>query len=255
MAKVTAKKHLGQHFLVKEDIAENIAACAKEIVSDTDIIIEIGPGTGALTSHLQNIYPNNKLLLCEIDRESIAYLKDEYGFDPDDIISYDFLGLKLEDYQEQLHVTGNFPYHISTQIMFKIVENIGTVKGMHGMFQKEVAQRICAKPGSKTYGILSVLIQAYYHTEYCFSVAPDAFDPPPKVDSGVMKMWRKPENEFPDVSYEKLKKMVKLAFNMRRKMLRNSLKEIGLTAEHPFATKRPEQLSVNDFCTLCKDLF
>tara|TARA_R110001592_G_scaffold307299_2_gene580865 strand:+ start:396875 stop:397642 length:768 start_codon:yes stop_codon:yes gene_type:complete len=254
MAKVTAKKHLGQHFLVKPDIAFDIANCAVDIVQPETTLIEIGPGTGALTKHLEQLFPNNKLLLCEIDRESIAFLKQEYGFDPERIITEDFLQYDLETIGTQIHITGNFPYNISTQIMFKIIENIDLVSGMHGMFQKEVAERICAKPGSKTYGILSVLIQAYFKAEYCFTVEADAFDPPPKVQSGVMKMERLDKSEFPDVPYEKLKKVVKSAFGMRRKMLRNSLRDFGLTNEHPMAQKRPEQLSVAEFCSITKEL-
>lgn len=254
MAKVTAKKHLGQHFLVKPDIAFNIANCAEGLVEPNTALIEIGPGTGALTKHLESLFPNNKLLLCEIDRESIAFLNQDYGFNPDHIITEDFLQLDLNSIGSKIHVTGNFPYNISTQIMFKIIENIDLITGMHGMFQKEVAERICATPGSKVYGILSVLIQAYFKTEYCFTVEADAFDPPPKVQSGVMKMEKLDESEFPDVPYEKLKKVVKAAFGMRRKMLRNSLKEFGLTAEHPMAQKRPEQLSVSEFCAITKEL-
>lgn len=254
MSKVTAKKHLGQHFLVKADVAFDIANCATSWVDPDSVIVEIGPGTGALTTHLQSIFPNHELLLCEIDRESIAYLKTEYGYDPEKIIEEDFLGYDLARLGDNLHITGNFPYHISTQIMFKIVENVSLITGMHGMFQKEVAERICAPPGSKTYGILSVLIQAYYKTEYCLTVEPDAFDPPPKIKSGAMKITRLPESEYPDVSYQDLKKIVKAAFSLRRKMLRNSLKEFGLTPEHPLAEKRPEALSITDFCTLCKDL-
>jgi 16S rRNA (adenine1518-N6/adenine1519-N6)-dimethyltransferase len=254
MAKVTAKKHLGQHFLVKPDIAFNIANCAIDIVKPNTTIIEIGPGTGALTKHLEQIFTDNTLLLCEIDRESIAYLKEEYGFNPEHIITEDILQYNLESLGNDIHITGNFPYNISTQIMFKIIENIKLITGMHGMFQKEVAERICAQPGSKTYGILSVLIQAYFKTEYCFTVEADAFDPPPKVQSGVMKMERLDESLHPDVPYEKLKKVVKTAFGMRRKMLRNSLKEFGLTSEHPMAQKRPEQLSVTEFCAITKEL-
>lgn len=255
MSKVSAKKHLGQHFLVKPEIAFNIANCAVDLVPSETTIIEIGPGTGALTKHLEQIFPSNKLLLCEIDRESIAFLKEEYGFDPENLITEDILQYDLGIIGGQIHITGNFPYNISTQIMFKIIENLDLVSGMHGMFQKEVAQRICAEPGSKTYGILSVLIQAYFKAEYCFTVEADAFDPPPKVQSGVMKMTRLPQSEYPDVEYETLKKVVKTAFGTRRKMLRNSLKEFGLTNEHPLAQKRPEQLSVADFCSICKELF
>lgn len=253
MAKVTAKKHLGQHFLVKPEIAFNIANCAEGLVNENTTLIEIGPGTGALTQHLEQLFPANKLLLCEIDRESIAFLKQDYGFTPEHIITEDFLQFDLASLDSEIHVTGNFPYNISTQIMFKIIENIDLITGMHGMFQKEVAERICAQPGSKTYGILSVLIQAYFKTEYCFTVEADAFDPPPKVQSGVMKMEKLDKNDFPDVPYEKLKKIVKAAFGMRRKMLRNSLKEFGLSAEHPMAQKRPEQLSVAEFCAITKE--
>ena len=249
---VKPKKHLGQHFLTAKDIAKRIAECGAQDMIKCPTVIEIGPGMGALTTHLEDILEKKQLFLSEIDQESIAYLKTQYGFAPEQIIDEDFLKLDLSKYESPLHITGNFPYNISSQIVFKILDNITIINSMHGMFQKEVAERICAAHGSKIYGILSVLTQAYYHCEYSFTVNEGAFNPPPKVKSGVMRMHKK--EQMPDLDYLKFKKIVKAAFGLRRKTLRNSLKPFGIGDDHAFSQKRPEQLSVEEFMSLAKDL-
>ena len=246
---VKAKKHLGQHFLKNEEITQQIADALLQKHAYNDVL-EIGPGTGVLTKYL--IEKDYSLKVVEIDRESIAYLQDYY---PSlEIIDQDFLRMDISSFynQDPIAIIGNFPYYISSQILFKIYDNKNQVLEMVGMFQKEVAERVCAKPGSKTYGILSVLIQTYYEVEYLFTVDENDFIPPPKVKSGVMRMTR---NRVSSLSCdEKLfKQIVKLGFNQRRKTLRNSLKSIlpeEIRSNDIFG-KRPEQLSVEDFIGIC----
>lgn len=247
---VKPKKYLGQHFLKDESIAQKIADSLTE--KGYHNVLEIGPGMGVLTKYL--LKKDFSTYVIEIDKESVEYLKTHYLNLSKNIISEDFLKMDLAGYFEnaQVAIIGNFPYNISTQIVFKALENKEKIPEFCGMFQKEVAQRIAEKEGSKSYGILSVLTQAYYDVDYLFTVPPTVFNPPPKVDSGVIRLIRK-ENYTLPVDEKLFVKVVKTAFNQRRKTLRNSLKSFNLSENlkknHIFA-KRPEQLSVQDFIEL-----
>ena len=249
MRNVKPKKYLGQHFLNDENIARKIVDSLS--LSGYSNVMEIGPGTGVLTKYLLNLKLDLKLV--EIDSESVVFLKTKLGIDPSIILESDFLKLKLDDvFINKFAIIGNFPYNISTQIIFKALEYKNLVPELIGMFQREVAERICEKKGSKKYGILSVLTQAYYETDYLFSVPPSVFTPPPKVTSAVIRLVRK---EQVDINYnEKLFfKVVKLSFQQRRKTLRNSLKTFNLSdslREDAIFDLRPEQLSVEDFISL-----
>ncbi len=251
---VRAKKHLGQHFLEDEFIAEKIANTLTE--KGYKNVLEIGPGMGVLTKYL--LKKKFTTSVVEIDRESIAYLKVHYLNLSNRIIEADFLKMDIQEIfkGEQFAIIGNFPYNISTQIVFKAIENRNFVTELCGMFQKEVAQRIAEKPGSKTYGITSVLTQAFYDVEYLFTVPPSVFNPPPKVESGVIRLIRKEDYSLPvDVAF--FFKVVKTAFNQRRKTLRNSLKSFQLSdklREDVIFALRPEQLSVDQFITLTQSL-
>ena len=247
---VKAKKHLGQHFLKDEGIAEKIANTLT--LKNYENVLEIGPGMGVLTKHL--LQKKIKTSVIEIDTESVAYLKKHYLNLSNNIIEKDFLKINLSDYfgVNQVAIIGNFPYNISTQIVFKTLENKEQIPEFSGMFQKEVAQRIASKPGSKVYGILSVLAQAFYNVEYLFTVPPNVFSPPPKVDSGVIRLIRKNNYTLP-VSEKLFYKVVKTGFNQRRKTLRNSLKSFNLSdklKQDTIFAKRPEQLSVEQFIEL-----
>lgn len=247
---VRAKKHLGQHFLKDEQIAQQIADSLTEKGYKT--VLEIGPGMGVLTKYI--LKKNLIVHVIEIDTESVEYLKANYLNLADRIISKDFLKINLSDYfgEEQVAIIGNFPYNISTQIVFKTLENRHQIPEFSGMFQKEVAQRIAEKEGSKVYGILSVLTQAFYDVEYLFTVPPTVFNPPPKVESGVIRLTRK-ENFTLPVNEKLFYTVVKTAFNQRRKTMRNSLKTLNLSdnlREDPIFAKRPEQLSVQEFISL-----
>ena len=249
MRNVKPKKYLGQHFLNDENIARKIVDSLS--LSGYSNVMEIGPGTGVLTKYLLNLKLDLKLV--EIDSESVVFLKTKLGIDPSIILESDFLKLKLDDvFINKFAIIGNFPYNISTQIIFKALEYKNLVPELIGMFQREVAERICEKKGSKKYGILSVLTQAYYETDYLFSVPTSVFTPPPKVTSAVIRLVRK---EQVDINYnEKLFfKVVKLSFQQRRKTLRNSLKTFNLSdslREDAIFDLRPEQLSVEDFISL-----
>lgn len=251
MHPVRAKKHLGQHFLNDSSIARRIAESLTQHGNYTKLL-EIGPGTGVLTQHLIND-KRFDLFLAEIDTESVAYLKQTYPFIAPKIIEGDFLQMDLEAFAngEQMGIIGNFPYNISSQILFKVYDYKHLVAECSGMFQKEVAKRIASPPGNKDYGILSVLLQAYYDIEYLFTVPPGVFTPPPKVDSGVIRLVR---NNVTHLGCdEKLfKTVVKLGFNQRRKMLRNGISSLIKGQDHPLLTKRPEQLSVAEFVELTK---
>ncbi|MEX2595446.1 MAG: 16S rRNA (adenine(1518)-N(6)/adenine(1519)-N(6))-dimethyltransferase RsmA [Salibacteraceae bacterium] len=247
---VKAKKHLGQHFLRNEQIAIQIVNAL-----DIDLnskVLEIGPGDGVLSKHLLERFTDIQLL--DIDDESIAYLKAEFPIHRDKVIHQDFLKLNIS---ESVFVIGNFPYNISSQIVFKILENRVCVLGMVGMFQKEVAERIAAPPGSRTYGILSVLTQAFYKVDYLFSVDEHCFEPPPKVKSGVLKMMRKEQIEL-NCDERMFFSIVKRAFNQRRKMIRKSLKDLipenGDKSIEDYLTMRPEQLGFEDFIVLTRAL-
>lgn len=248
--KVSPKKHLGQHFLADKNISRKIADSIQ--YSGVKNVVEIGPGTGALTEFL--LLQDNHLKLIDLDKESIEYLHQKYPERREDILYGDFLKMDCKDYfADEFIVTGNFPYNISTQIMFKVVENRNQITQVVGMFQKEVAERIAEKHGSKTYGILSVIIQAFYDVEYLFTVSENVFIPPPKVKSGVIRLIRK-EKQNLDCDEKLFVQIVKATFNQRRKTIHNSLKKLGLEKGVPekFATKRPEQLSVEEFVELTK---
>ncbi|MDC1491982.1 16S rRNA (adenine(1518)-N(6)/adenine(1519)-N(6))-dimethyltransferase RsmA [Flavobacteriaceae bacterium] len=246
MRNVKPKKYLGQHFLNDENIARKVVDSLT--LFNYSNVLEIGPGTGVLTKYL--IDKNINLKLVEIDNESVSFLKSHLSIEPSIIIENDFLKIELSDiFTDKFAIIGNFPYNISTQIIFKALEHKNKIPELIGMFQKEVAERICEKKGSKKYGILSVLTQAYYDTEYLFSVSASVFTPPPKVVSAVIRLIRK--NQI-DTNYnEKLFfKVVKLSFQQRRKTLRNSLKSFNLSdilREDAIFDLRPEQLSVKDF--------
>lgn len=251
---VRPKKHLGQHFLRDEDIAKKIADTLTEKGYGT--VLEIGPGTGVLTKYL--LEKKYKLFVAEIDKESIIYLEENYPRLSGRIITGNFLKIDLaaQFKGDPIAIIGNFPYNISSQIVFKALENKAQVVELTGMFQKEVALRITAKPGSKIYGILSVLAQAFYSTEYLFTVSPKVFYPSPKVDSGVIRLIRKESFNLP-VSEKLFFNVVKKAFNQRRKTLRNSLKSFDLPSEIKediIFAKRPEQLSVEDFIFLTEKI-
>ena len=252
--RVKAKKYLGQHFLRDENIAQDIANTLTEKSYDT--VLEIGPGMGVLTKYL--LKKKFTTYVIEIDKESVEYLKSHYKNLESRIISEDFLKINFKDYfhDKPFAIIGNFPYNISTQIVFKTLENKHQIPELCGMFQKEVAQRIAEKPGSKTYGILSVLTQAFYDAEYLFTVPPNVFNPPPKVDSGVIRLIRKKNYTLP-VDEQLFFKVVKTAFNQRRKTLRNSLKSFNLSdklREDAIFVQRPEQLSVQQFINLTQKI-
>ena len=251
---VKAKKHLGQHFLTDESIAKDIADSLS--LTGYKKVLEIGPGMGVLTKYV--LEKPIETFVIEIDTESVEYLQTHYLNLAPNIISKDFLKYNLKEVfaEEPFAIIGNFPYNISTQIVFKTLEMRDQVPEFSGMFQKEVAQRICSKKGSKVYGILSVLAQAFYDCEYLFTVPPTVFNPPPKVDSGVMIMRRK-ENYKLDCDEKLLFTVVKTAFNQRRKTLRNSLKSLNLSdklQEDAIFALRPEQLSVEDFISLTQKI-
>ena len=247
---VKAKKHLGQHFLRDENIAEKIANSLS--LKGYDKVLEIGPGMGVLTKYL--LQKDVTTYVIEIDSESVEYLQANFLNLAPRIIEKNFLKFDLNEVfkESQFAIIGNFPYNISTQIVFKTLEMRDQIPEFSGMFQKEVAQRICEKEGSKAYGILSVLTQAFYNAEYLFTVPPSVFNPPPKVDSGVLRLTRKEDFDLP--CDEKLFfRVVKTAFQQRRKTLRNSLKTFNLSDNlkaNVIFGKRPEQLSVDSFIEL-----
>lgn len=247
---VKAKKHLGQHFLKDENIAQKIADTLS--YEGYKNVLEIGPGMGVLTKYL--LEKEITTYVIEIDTESVEYLQANYLNLASRIIEKDFLKYDLKEIfnKEPFAVIGNFPYNISTQIIFKTLEMRDQIPEFSGMFQKEVAKRICSKEGSKVYGILSVLTQAFYNADYLFTVPPTVFNPPPKVDSGVLRLSRKEDYNLP--CDEKLFfKVVKTAFQQRRKTLRNSLKTFNLSDNlkaNVIFGKRPEQLTVSQFVEL-----
>lgn len=242
-----AKKSYGQHFLRHDKVAQNIALLISPQYKNSQVL-EVGPGRGKLTQFL--IKNHSALTVVEADRDMVDYLQQAYANVDFDIIAADFLQVPLTDIiKEECVLIGNFPYNISTQIVFKLLEHRNIFPEMIGMFQKEVADRILAVPGSKIYGILSVLTQAYYSGKKEMKLSPGHFNPPPKVDSAVIKINRL-ENPRVINSYENLKKVVKTGFNQRRKMLRNSMKEFIVSEEqrnHSLMRKRPEALSVEEF--------
>ena len=252
---VTAKKHLGQHFLKDPAVSVRIASLLSE--DNPPQILEVGPGTGALTRPLLERF-GEAVHVVEIDTESVAYLRNAEWMNPEHVHAADLLRSTPEalGMTGPFAVAGNFPYNISSQILFKVLDWRDRVPECVGMFQKEVADRVCAPHGSKVYGILSVLLQTYYICEYAFTVGPDAFLPPPKVQSGVIRLVRTPDRD-PDVDYEQLRRVVKAGFGQRRKTLRNALRAGGFDADsipEPWLGKRAEQLSPPEFVELARVL-
>jgi 16S rRNA (adenine1518-N6/adenine1519-N6)-dimethyltransferase len=242
---VKPKKHFGQHFLKEESIANKIVNALEPL--ETSSVLEIGPGMGVLTKYLLEL-PQIDLKVIELDKESVEYLEINYPNLRGRIISGDFLQIDLSQLVPPPYsIIGNFPYNISSQILFNILEHKEDIPMMVGMFQKEVADRVVSKPGSKVYGILSVLIQAFYFTEYLFTVEPGSFNPPPKVRSAVIRMKRHDGYQL-GCDEKEFFKVVKMAFNQRRKTLRNALSGMGSKqVSDEIFDKRAEQLSVNDF--------
>ncbi len=253
MRKVRAKKSLGQHFLTDLSIAERIAHTLDDFRHLP--VLEVGPGMGVLTQFLLEM--GLDLTVVELDRESVDYLEAAYPQLHGRIIGEDFLKMDLKKLygDSPFCIIGNYPYNISTQIFFKVLDYRDQVKCCSGMLQREVAQRIAEPPGSKTYGILSVLLQAWYDTEYLFTVDEHVFNPPPKVKSGVIRLTR---NSVTDLGVDErmFKRLVKASFGQRRKMLRSSLKPFFSTNPSVMASdvfrQRPEQLSVEDFVDLAR---
>ena len=250
MGRVQAKKNLGQHFLKDMSIAGKIADSLTGEGYDT--VLEIGPGMGVLTGFLlERGFKDFRVI--EIDNESVHYLMEHFP-QLQNILRGDFLSMDIEaEFNDKLAVIGNFPYNISTQILFKVLKHREKIVEIAGMLQKEVAERICAGPGSKTYGIMSVLLQAFYTTEYLFTVSEHVFSPPPKVKSGVIRLIR---NDVKNLDCDEVLfvRVVKACFNQRRKTLRNSVRaafELSRDDYHEFGL-RPEQLSVDQFVELTK---
>ncbi len=254
MEKVKAKKHLGQHFLIDESIAAAIADTLN--FEGYEEVLEIGPGMGVLTKYL--LEKPITTYVIEIDTESVTYLENNFPKLKGKIISKDFLKYDINETFEgkQFGIIGNFPYNISTQIVFRMLEYRNQIPEFSGMFQKEVAERICEKKGTKAYGILSVLVQAFYQADYLFTVDEHVFNPPPKVKSGVLRLRRKEDFSLP--CGEKLFfTVVKTAFQQRRKTLRNSLKTLNLSdnlREDTIFDLRPEQLNVQQFIELTQKI-
>lgn len=242
------KRKFGQNFLTDDNIAKDIVSFLSD--SKTKTIIEIGPGKGILTKYLLKI-SQKEIKFVEIDEECVSYLNNKYPNIEKHLINDDFLNINLNSFKQPLSIIGNFPYNISSQILFKIYENKNIVNEMIGMFQLEVAERICSNYGTKKYGILSVLIQAFFEVKMMKKIKPNSFLPIPKVDSAVIKISKKTDTINCDEIL--FKKIVKQSFGQRRKTLRNSLKIFNITdikKEDTIFAKRPEQLSVSDFIYL-----
>jgi len=250
MPAVRPKKALGQHFLTDQTIARAIVDSLRE----DSHVLEVGPGMGVLTQYLIQ-RENCDLKVVEIDHESVEYLLEHFPSLSSSILEADFLKMNLEKvFSGDFTVIGNFPYNISSQIFFKILDCCDKVPEVVCMIQKEVAERLAEPPGSKTYGILSVLLQAWYDIEYLFTVGEGAFLPPPKVKSAVIRLTRNNRTDL-GCDAELFKKVVKATFNQRRKTIRNSLRSAGLICEaSPYLDQRPEQLSVEDFIALTNSI-
>jgi 16S rRNA (adenine1518-N6/adenine1519-N6)-dimethyltransferase len=257
MKQVRPKKNLGQHFLTDLSIAKRIADTVDTPYSDLPVL-EVGPGMGVMTQYL--VEKPRPFKVVEIDRESVAYLNEHFPQLRENILGEDFLRMDLQKVfdGQQFVLTGNYPYDISSQIFFKMLDNKDLIPCCTGMIQREVALRIASEPGTKAYGILSVLIQAWYDVEYLFIVEPDVFNPPPKVQSAVIRMTRN-KVEHLDCDENLFKRVVKTVFNQRRKMLRVSLRQLVHCKEErdtqdffsdPIMTKRPEQLTIQQFVEL-----
>jgi 16S rRNA (adenine1518-N6/adenine1519-N6)-dimethyltransferase len=251
MTEVKAKKFLGQHFLTDERIAERIV---DSLSTETNHVLEIGPGMGVLTKYLIK-KDELDFHVVEIDRESVAYLHDHYP--TLDVIEGDFLQYDLTSlFHDTFSIIGNFPYNISSQILFKVFDNRDRVSEVVGMFQKEVAERVAAGPGSKTYGILSVLLSAFYNIEYLFTVNENVFNPPPKVKSAVIRLRRNDVKSL-ECDEKLFVQVVKAGFNQRRKTLRNALRQLNLPLDRiseETLAKRAEQLSVAQFIEITKTI-
>ena len=249
MSKVRAKKHLGQHFLKDLGIARDIAHSLS--LNNYSKVLEVGPGMGVLTQFL--ILLDTETFVIEIDKESVSYLKKHYPELDNHIIEGDFLKLPLQEiFKEPIAIIGNFPYNISSQILFKAIDHKDLIAEIVGMFQKEVAERVVSPPGSKKYGVTSVLLQCYYDVEYLFTVDETVFDPPPKVKSAVIRLRRNDRDKL-DCDEKKFIQVVKTAFSQRRKTLRNALKSLNLVDENSasqYLSLRAEQLSVENFMNL-----
>lgn len=251
MPEVRPKKHLGQHFLNDKHVAQRITQSLKAEGSDT--VLEIGPGMGVLTFDLYQRF-GSRLVAVEVDNESVGYLKR--NLPKLNVVEADFLQLDIKELLKgQLAVIGNLPYNISSQIFFRIIDHRDIVSEVVAMVQREVAQRIAEKPGSRTYGILSVLLQAFYNVEYLFTVSEGCFTPPPKVKSAVIRLVRNSVNDL-GCSYTLFERVVKAAFNQRRKTLRNSIRSAfnGIEISEKYGTKRAEQLSVDNFIELTQEV-
>jgi len=256
MKQVRPKKNLGQHFLTDLSIAKRIADTVDTPYCDLPVL-EVGPGMGVMTQYL--VEKPRPLKVVEIDRESVAYLNEHFPKLKENILGEDFLRMDLQKVfdGQQFVLTGNYPYDISSQIFFKMLDNKDLIPCCTGMIQREVALRIASEPGNKAYGILSVLIQAWYDVEYLFTVEPDVFNPPPKVQSAVIRMTRN-KVEHLGCDENLFKRVVKTVFNQRRKMLRVSLRPLFDAAHpapedfftHEIMTKRPEQLTIQQFVEL-----
>lgn len=249
MSKVRAKKFLGQHFLTDLGIAQDIANSLS--LNRYDSILEVGPGMGVLTQFLLPL--NVETYVIEIDKESVVYLKKHYPKLEHHLIEGDFLKLPIDSiFKNPIAIIGNFPYNISSQILFKALEHKDLVLEVVGMFQKEVAERVVSKPASKKYGIISVLLQCYYDMEYLFTVDEKVFDPPPKVKSAVIRLKRNSREKL-SCNEALFIRVVKTAFSQRRKTLRNALKSLNLVDENrakPYLSLRAEQLGVEEFIDL-----
>lgn len=245
------RKSFGQHFLKSDETAREIVNCLR-CPETIDTILEIGPGQGVLTRHLTNLH-NKIIYVSEIDKRIIQFLQSELKFPQDKIIEGDFLKADIQTIiPQRFCIIGNFPYNISSQILFRVLEMKDKIPVVVGMFQREMAKRVTAKNGNKDFGVITVLVQAYYEVAYLFELPPDAFDPPPNVFSAVIRLTRKKED--PNCSEKILREVVKTAFNQRRKKLSNAISSIagGMDAllKHDFANLRAEQLSVEDFISL-----
>ena len=252
---VTPKKFLGQHFLIDENISKKIVNSVS--LKEFDKIVEIGPGKGALTKYLFKF--SDKLILIEYDTESVKFIKSSFKKHNPNIIKRDFLKYNLNDILLQTSknlIIGNFPYNISSQIIFKILDNYLLVDNLIGMFQKEVAERIVSKPNTKEYGIISIKTQLLFDVKILFNVSPNVFSPKPRVNSSVISMIRKKKINV-DFDLKLFDRLVKLSFQQRRKKIKNSLKKLDIKEnilEDSIFGLRPEQLSVNDFIRLTQKI-
>ena len=251
-----AKKSYGQHFLTNEHYANQIAH-SLQLTDQYDHVLEVGPGQGMLTKHLLEREGDFTLTVSEADKDMVAYIEEHYPQLSERIIAGDFLKADLRTFfdGQPFGLIGNYPYNISSQILFKMLDNYDLIPEMSGMFQKEVADRVIAGHGSKTYGVVGVLVQARYTGKLVLNVGPGNFSPPPRVESAVIRLVRREEPLVPDENWSRFKHIVKSAFGMRRKMLRNSLKSAfpsEVLMADPFFQRRPEQTSLEDFVELAQ---